>query len=70
MKGFKTTIQLELCGYSVYCCGHRLQICTTGLVVVDDDLLRGRNTLVEFTRWSWSTNIVSSLVTLKKNVER
>jgi len=39
MKGFKTTTQRELCGCSVYCCGHRLQICTTGLVVVDDDLL-------------------------------
>jgi hypothetical protein len=48
VKGFKTTTQRKLCGYSVYCYGHRLQICPIGLVVVDDDLLRGRNTLVAF----------------------
>jgi hypothetical protein len=48
VKGFKTTTQRELWGYSMHCCGHRLQICTTGLVVLDDNLQRGRNTLVEF----------------------
>lgn len=70
VKGFKATIQRELCVYSVYYCGYRLQILTIELGVLDDDLLRGNeNTRSVHTMKSRGTNSAFRIVTLKENLD-